>query len=102
MIVLLPNQHHPEHYHKMKDETFIVLKGNLDINVNDEPSKLKEGDIIRIPRLTKHSFGTNEGCIFEEISTTHFDNDSFYIDRKISTKERNERKTNLINWVITD
>ena len=102
IIVLLPNQSHPEHYHKKKDETFIIMKGELRVNLSSHLKILKEGDILRIPRLTKHSFETNNGCIFEEISTTHFDDDSFYTNREISSIERNKRKTKLINWVITN
>ena len=102
VIVLLPNQSHPEHYHKKKDETFILMKGELIVNLSSHLKILKEGDILRIPRLTKHSFETNNGCIFEEISTTHFDDDSFYTNREISSIERSKRKTKLINWVITN
>ena len=31
-----------------------------------------------------HSFSTNEGCIIEEVSTTHFKNDSVYKDPYIN------------------
>ena len=29
LLVVLPNQKHPNHYHKLKEETFQVLSGTL-------------------------------------------------------------------------
>lgn len=101
IIVMLPGQSHPEHYHKLKDESFYILKGEIEVIVNKDNKKLlKKGDILRVPRMTLHSFKTNKGCIFEEISTTHYNNDSFYLDNKISELKREQRKTKLSNWVI--
>ena len=36
--------------------------------------------------------------IFEEVSTTHYNNDSFYEDKQINKLERAERKTVVDNW----
>ena len=45
-----------------------------------------------------HSFKTVNGCIFEEISTTHFPNDSFYRDPKIDKLTGQMRKTVVDHW----
>ena len=45
-----------------------------------------------------HKFHTLDGCIFEEVSTTHFNNDSFYEDPQIAGMERDQRKTKVDNW----
>ena len=45
-----------------------------------------------------HSFTTETGCIFEEISTTHFTNDSVYKDKKINEMKTSERKTKVNHW----
>ena len=45
-----------------------------------------------------HSFWTFTGCIFEEISTTHYNDDSFYADKSINELDRSQRKTVLDNW----
>ena len=45
-----------------------------------------------------HSFTSINGCIFEEISTTHVKNDSFYSDEIIAKKDLMERKTILKAW----
>jgi sialic acid synthase SpsE len=90
IIVMLPNQIHPEHYHNEKTETFNILFGTLYIpNIFYE-----KGDMKTLEKEQEHSFGATEnGCVFEEISTTHFADDSYYTDEKI-TKNKN-RKTKL-------
>ena len=45
-----------------------------------------------------HSFWTDIGVIFEEVSTTHYNDDSFYEDKAINKMERWERKTVVDNW----
>lgn len=78
ILVLLPGQSHPEHYHVKKEETFIILYGELEIMLAGEKKRLHKGDIITVERNSAHSFKTDTGCIFEEISTTHYANDSYY------------------------
>ena len=51
---------------------------------------LKAGDLLTVGRNQHHSFETTDGVIFEEISTTHYKNDSFYDDPTIM--DFNERK----------
>jgi N-acetylneuraminate synthase len=45
-----------------------------------------------------HSFGTENGVIFEEISSRDHDNDSFYEDKSINKLSRAERKTVVDHW----
>ena len=56
------------------------------------------GDIVLVPRGVWHGFSSSEGAIFEEVSTTHFNDDSYYADQRINKMARDERKTRLINW----
>lgn len=78
ILVVLPGQSHPNHLHKKKEETFVILHGDLRINLDGVERTLHKGDIMVIERGKKHSFASDTGCIFEEISTTHYLNDSFY------------------------
>lgn len=101
IIVQLPGQINPSHYHKKKDETFYLLHGDLTININNKEEKhMVPGDFLRVPRYTIHDFTTTNGAIFEEISTSFVDNDSFYINKNIQKLDRNSRKTKLYNWII--
>ncbi|MDP2593364.1 MAG: N-acetylneuraminate synthase family protein [bacterium] len=100
LIVQFANQFHPTHYHKIKDESFHVLWGAMEIEVEGRKKALYPGDTLWVPRGVWHSFKTDTGVIFEEISTTSMEanGDSFYIDKKIAKMTRDSRKTRLLNW----
>ena len=98
LIIQLPRQKHPYHYHKKKEETFQILYGNLEVEVDGESMSLSQGDIATVKQTKWHKFHTLNGVIFEEISTTHYNNDSFYEDNDISTLKREDRKTIVRNW----
>ncbi len=98
LVIQLPRQKHPYHYHKQKEETFQLLDGDLELVVEGERRSLTPGDTFLVEPDTWHKFHTLDGCIFEEVSTTHINNDSFYEDPAIARKERSERKTNVDNW----
>jgi sialic acid synthase SpsE/quercetin dioxygenase-like cupin family protein len=96
IIVLIPNQTHPEHLHIRKKESFQVLDGELYLSINGVENRYKAGDIVTIPENKKHSFRTVNGVVFEEVSTTHYKDDSLYSDAEINRLKK--RKTNLKDW----
>lgn len=97
ILYQFPNQKHPEHYHKIKEETFIVLVGSLNVTVEEKNYELNKGDILTIERGEKHSFESNTGAIFEEISTEHISDDSYYTDEKIQNNLNRKSKIMLFN-----
>jgi sialic acid synthase SpsE/quercetin dioxygenase-like cupin family protein len=98
IIVVFPNQHHPEQYHVKKEETFHVLSGTIGLSLNGIKSSANKGDILTIERGVKHAFWSDNGAIIEEISTTHFRNDSFYTDNLIAEQDPMSRKTIIDNF----
>jgi sialic acid synthase SpsE/quercetin dioxygenase-like cupin family protein len=98
LIAQLPGQSHPAHYHARKEETFQVLHGVLEATVEDRVRRLLPGDTLLVLPGVWHSFRTDEGVIFEEISTTHYNDDSFYEDPEINRKIRAQRKTKVDHW----
>lgn len=98
LLVMLPNQKHPSHYHKLKEETFQILSGDMELVINDEIVNLSVGETYTVKRNDWHSFSTKNGLIFEEVSTTHYRNDSFYEDNKIAELDPMQRKTILDIW----
>jgi N-acetylneuraminate synthase len=98
LIVVLPGQHHPGHSHKVKEETFHVLYGELDLHLDGRTRKLLPGDLQLIERGQTHEFSSDTGCIFEEISTTHVPKDSHYEDRRIAARDPMARKTLVEAW----
>lgn len=99
LIILLPGQKHPFHYHVKREETFHVLYGSMDVAFGEGSKALKAGDMLTIKRKVNHNFSSKEGVIFEEISTANYKNDSFYEDGEImNNKDRKTRLTFRFNW----
>ena len=97
-IIVLAGQNHPEQYHKQKEETFVISHGDFDVTLDGETQTYSPGDVITIKPGVKHAFSTESGGVIEEISTTHFVNDSFYTDPLIAKNEN--RKTLLSHWIL--
>lgn len=97
LLVSLPGQAHPEQYHKLKEETFHVLFGELHLALDGKKSVYYPGDVIHVEPGVRHAFDTPTGVVIEEISSTHFKDDSFYTDESIS--QNPNRKTLLTYWM---
>lgn len=97
LIVMLPGQTHPEQFHRQKEETFVVLHGTLTLWLDGERREAARGDVITVQRGVRHKFHTAAGAVFEEISSTHYTDDSFYSDPAIGANGR--RKTRLTYWL---
>ena len=98
LLVVLPGQNHPEQYHNEKEETFHVLAGDVQLVLNDTPHILTVGEVVTVEPGVRHAFTSNNGAVIEEISSTHFVNDSFYTDPAIS--QNSNRKTLLTYWMV--
>ncbi len=98
IIIVLPGQAHPTHYHAIKEETFQLLYGDLECVINGTVHNMKPGDIMTVMRYDKHSFASKGGAIFEEVSTTHIKGDSYYEDPEIMKCDYMDRKTILKEW----
>ncbi len=97
LIVLVPGQSHPEQYHHKKEETFHVLHGEVEFIMDGKKSSGKPGDIVVVERGVKHIFSSKTGAIIEEISSTHYKDDSFYTDPAIAKNK--QRKTTITYWM---
>lgn len=91
--ILIPGQKYPNHYHKIKTETFFVLYGDLTVECEGVCKTLGAGDIMTINRGQSHLFYSNNGAVFEELSTTYIKNDSIYEDEMIRRASYDFRKT---------
>ena len=96
LLILLPGQTHPEQYHLKKEETFFVVYGELELYLDGKKKICKPGEVVTIERGVKHMMTTKTGCIIEEISTTHYKEDSFYTDETIMQNKK--RKTVVSYW----
>ncbi len=97
-LIMLPGQKHPHHKHKAKEETFHVLWGDLEVDLDGDIIHLEPGDKLLVERDQLHAFRTRKGCIFAEISTKSIRSDSYYQDEKIAAMDPLERKTIVESW----
>jgi N-acetylneuraminate synthase len=98
LIVVFPEQQHPNHLHRIKEETFQLLWGDLEVKLEDDIIKMKPGDKLLVHPGVFHSFRSKSGAIFQEISTRNTRNDSYYEDPQIRSLDPIERKTILDSW----
>lgn len=97
LIVVLPGQSHPEQYHKLKEETFVLLYGELELDLDGELQTLGVGDVVTVKPGVHHAFRSESGAVVEEISSTHHCDDSYYVDEAIMANA--DRKTRLTHWL---
>lgn len=98
LLIMLPSQRHPLHHHERKEETFRLLWGDIEIELNGEKVQLTPGDSLLIQRGDVHGFSSVGGAIIQEVSTTHIVGDSYYEDRRIRELDPMQRKTILESW----
>jgi N-acetylneuraminate synthase len=98
LLVMIPGQTHPLHHHRLKDETFSVLWGAMNVKLGDQNLVLGPGDQLVVEPGVIHGFSTDTGCIFEELSTTQLPYDSVYVDPLIQRLDPMKRKTILESW----
>ncbi len=97
LVLMLPGQRHPEHWHTRKDETFHLLHGEIELALAGDRRRCTKNDVIVIPRGMKHEFRSSMGAVIEEISSTHATDDSGYSDLAIG--DNGNRKTYVTNWM---
>tara|TARA_B100001989_G_C24550515_1_gene474205 strand:- start:2136 stop:3665 length:1530 start_codon:yes stop_codon:yes gene_type:complete len=95
LIIMTNGQTHPTQHHDVKEETFRILFGEVEINLNGEIKRLYRGEEALIKAGTKHSFKAITNVVIEELSTTSLNSDSYYEDESINKLARSERKTIL-------
>jgi quercetin dioxygenase-like cupin family protein len=76
------------HYHELKDEVFYVQKGAIEMYYsfqnNLETADMKilvEGDKMHIPTGMRHQFVALKDTELFEFSTTHFEEDSYRLEK---------------------
>jgi mannose-6-phosphate isomerase-like protein (cupin superfamily) len=85
LLVFNANKKFSMHYHKLKHETWYVNKGEfvyswIDLANGELHTKfIKVGDVVTIPQYHPHQLHALEDGEIFEVSTQHFDSDSYRI-----------------------
>ena len=73
----------PYHHHKVKHETFFVLKGAVRMKVNNKTRVMQEGDRLVMPPGMKHSFQGVGPALLLEVSLPSVRGDNFFRDKRV-------------------
>ena len=84
LIFVFEDQTCPSHYHRVKHETFYVLKGRTKMVIDGSEVIKETGDVLVMPTKTKHSFAGYEGpCLLLEVSMPSVPGDSYFENKAI-------------------
>jgi len=89
------------HGHKLKDETFYVIKGKVHLELGDKEGNvhtskvLTKGDIQHLTPYLYHRFTGLEDSEIIEFSTTHREDDSYRVEGMLSGKMDDEEFNKL-------
>ena len=96
ILILKSGQKNPEHYHKLKEETFYCIYGQAEVYLESKIFTLVAGESLLVPIGVRHTISSKHGAVLEEISTQSFSDDSYYTDKKIQQNEH--RKSFITIW----
>lgn len=86
-LTFVKGEHFSTHYHWIKEETWIVIDGVLELlycdlsDANWHKKELKVGDIVHIPPGNPHKLVALTNAKILEVSTPHYEADSYRIGK---------------------
>lgn len=91
-LIVQPGKWSSMHFHRDKDEIFLVERGRLILewvdtrNADVKTVNLSPGDMIQIKPMTPHRFTAwgEHACVFKEFSTHHDEADSYRVGKGAS------------------
>jgi len=90
ILNLKKDYHCSTHKHKIKDETFYLLKGKVLFELRGKKKILLPGDIVHVPTNSYHRFTGITNSKIIEFSTRHYESDSYRKDSSGKvTKKKN-------------
>jgi len=73
----------PFHRHKVKHETFFIVRGAVRMITDDGDRVMNAGDVLVMPPGIGHSFTGIGPCLVLEVSMPSIRQDSFFADKRI-------------------
>jgi len=74
----------PMHFHRKKHETFFIVKGKVDMELDGTRYILKQGDRLIVDQFKKHQFTALEDSLILESSKPDLVDDSIFEDQRIN------------------
>lgn len=83
-LFLFEGQRCPLHYHKIKDETFYIVRGTVAMEADGQPITLHVGDVYKMAPGVKHTFAAEGGAaLVLEVSLPSIPRDNIFDDTRI-------------------
>jgi N-acetylneuraminate synthase len=83
-LFVFENQTCPFHRHKIKHETFYIVRGAVKMVTDNGEQIMRAGDVLVMPPGVGHTFTGYEGpCLVLEASMPSIRQDSFFADKRI-------------------
>lgn len=82
-LFVFDGQQCPAHSHRVKHETFFVVRGRLKVILNGEPVVLQEGQVLPVPPGRVHSFEGEGNTLLLELSMPCLVSDNYFEDQRI-------------------
>lgn len=83
-LLLFEGQRCPAHYHGTKDETFFIVRGQVEMTVEGAVKMMKAGDVLKMAPRKMHTFGAVSGpALILEVSLPSVAGDNFFVDKRI-------------------
>lgn len=76
----------PYHHHRIKHETFFIVKGSVRMRVGDGERVMREGDLLAMPPGVGHSFTGIGPALILEVSMPSLLRDNFFADPRIGER----------------
>ena len=83
-IFIMKGQTCPMHFHRIKHETFYLVKGEVEMEAAGETMVMRQGDIKIMPQNTKHRFTGLMHSLILECSKPDIMSDSIFDDPRIA------------------
>ncbi len=82
-LFLFDGQACPEHHHRIKHETFYILRGQVRMVADGAERLMKSGDTLVMPPGVRHTFSGAGDALILEVSQPSLRGDNFFVDRRI-------------------
>jgi D-lyxose ketol-isomerase len=89
-LTVLPGQVCPNHRHEQIKETFIIIRGDVELRMGADTVSMRAGDKVPMAPGPWHEFTSGGGAVIEEITTRQVRDDSWFEDplvRRFATLE---------------
>ena len=83
-IFMFAGQTCPSHHHRIKHETFFIVKGRVEMELSGRRRILSQGDRLVVDQNCKHAFTALENSLVLESSKPDLVDDSIFDDEKIN------------------